>query len=46
MQALAPAPWESGRDNFIQDAPEFLAGSTWELLSPEPTQVNLDTLEL
>ena len=39
-------PWETWRDNFIQDAPESLARSTWEQLSPEPSQVNLDTLDL
>jgi pimeloyl-ACP methyl ester carboxylesterase len=46
MQILAPAPWETWRDNFIQDAPETLARSTWEQLSPEPNQVNLDRLDL
>ena len=44
-ELLAP-PWETWRDNFIQDAPESLARSTWERLSPEPGQVNLDNLEL
>jgi len=39
-------PWETWRDNFIQDAPESLARSTWEQLSPEPSQVNLDKLDL
>jgi hypothetical protein len=39
-------PWETWRDNFIQDAPESLARSTWELLSPEPSQVNLDNIDL
>jgi pimeloyl-ACP methyl ester carboxylesterase len=43
MQIL---PWETWRDNFIQDAPESLARSTWERLSPEPSQVNLDKLDL
>ena len=46
MQTLAPAPWEIWRNNFIQDASESLARSTWENLSPEPNQVNLDNLEL
>lgn len=41
-----PPPWKTWRDNFIQDAPESLALSTWERLSPEPSQVNLDTLDL
>ena len=39
-------PWETWRDNFIQDAPESVARSTWEQLSPEPSQVNLDKLDL
>ena len=39
-------PWEIWRDNFIQDAPEPLARSLWEQLSPEPNQVNLDKLDL
>ena len=39
-------PWETWRGNFIQDAPEPVARSTWELLSPEPSQVNLDKLDL
>lgn len=46
MQVLDPAPWETWRDNFMQDAPESLARSTWEQLSPEPNQVNLDNLDL
>src|SRR5215469_1071127 len=46
MQVLPPAPWETWRDNFIQDAPESLARSTWERLSAEPAQVNLDSLDL
>jgi pimeloyl-ACP methyl ester carboxylesterase len=46
MQLLAPAPWETWRDNFMQDAPESLARSTWEQLSAEPNQVNLDSLDL
>jgi pimeloyl-ACP methyl ester carboxylesterase len=43
---LAPPPWETWRDNFIQDAPESVARSTWEQLCPEPSQVNLDRLDL
>jgi len=39
-------PWETWRDNFIQDAPESVARSTWAQLSPEPAQVNLDKLDL
>jgi len=39
-------PWEIWRDNFMQDAPESLARSIWERLSPEPNQVNLDRLDL
>jgi pimeloyl-ACP methyl ester carboxylesterase len=39
-------PWETWRDNFIQDAPESLARSTWEQLSAEPSQVNLDRISL
>ena len=39
-------PWEIWRDNFMQDAPESEARSVWERLSPEPNQVNLDTLDL
>jgi pimeloyl-ACP methyl ester carboxylesterase len=39
-------PWEIWRDYFIQDAPEPLARSLWEQLSPEPNQVNLDKLNL
>lgn len=46
MQILAPAGWETWRDNFIQDAPESLARSTWEQLSGEPNQVNVDRLDL
>ena len=46
MQTLAPAPWETWRNNFIQDASETLARSTWENLSPEPNQVNLQKLDL
>jgi pimeloyl-ACP methyl ester carboxylesterase len=39
-------PWEIWRDHFIQDAPEEVARSFWERLSPEPHQVNLDRLDL
>lgn len=39
-------PWDIWRDNFIQDAPESVARSIWEQLSPEPNQVNLDKLDL
>ena len=39
-------PWEVWRDHFIQDAPEPLARWAWEQLSPEPAQVNLDSLDL
>ena len=39
-------PWEIWHDNFIQDAPESLARSIWEQLSPEPNQVNLDRIDL
>jgi hypothetical protein len=39
-------PWEIWRDNLIQDAPESVARSIWEQLSPEPNQVNLDRLDL
>ena len=45
-QILAPAPWQTWLDNFIQDAPESLARSTWEQLCPEPGQVNLDNINL
>jgi pimeloyl-ACP methyl ester carboxylesterase len=38
--------WETWRGNFIQDAPESVARSTWGRLSPEPAQVNLDKLNL
>ena len=31
-------PWEIWRDNFIQDAPESMARSIWEQLSPELTR--------
>jgi pimeloyl-ACP methyl ester carboxylesterase len=39
-------PWEIWRDNFMQDAPESMARSCWERLSPEPNQVNVDRLDL
>lgn len=45
-QVLPAPPWETWRDNFIQDAPESVARWTWEQLSPEPSQVNLDRLDL
>jgi pimeloyl-ACP methyl ester carboxylesterase len=46
MEVLSPPPWETWRDNFIQDAEEHLARSTWKQLSPEPSQVNLDNINL
>jgi len=39
-------PWEIWRENLMQDAPESVARSIWEQLSPEPHQVNLDKLDL
>jgi hypothetical protein len=39
-------PWEVWRDHFIQDAPEAVARALWELLSPEPNQVNVERLDL
>ena len=39
-------PWEIWRDCFMQDAPESVARSIWEQLTPEPNQVNLDKLDL
>ena len=39
-------PWEVWRENFMQDAPEAVARSFWERLSPEPNQVNLDKVDL
>lgn len=45
-EILAPPPWKTWRNNFIQDAAESLAWSTWEQLSPEPGQVNLDKIDL
>jgi hypothetical protein len=39
-------PWEIWRDNFMQDAPESMARSFWERLSPEPNQVNAEKLDL
>ena len=44
-EVLAPPPWKTWRNNFIQDASESLARSIWERLSPEPNQVNLDRLD-
>jgi pimeloyl-ACP methyl ester carboxylesterase len=46
IDVFPPPPWETWRDNFIQDAPESLARWTWERLSPEPNQVNLDRVDL
>jgi pimeloyl-ACP methyl ester carboxylesterase len=43
---LPPPPWETWRNNFIQDASESIARSSWQRLSPEPSQVNLDSLDL
>jgi pimeloyl-ACP methyl ester carboxylesterase len=43
---LPPPPWETWRDNFMQDAPEVAARLAWERLTPEPSQVNLDKLDL
>ena len=45
-ELLPPPPWETWRDNFIQDATESVARRTWGQLSPEPSQVNLDTINL
>ena len=39
-------PWETWRDNFMQDAQQSHARSVWEHLTPEPSQVNLDKLDL
>ena len=39
-------PWEIWRDHLMQDAPESVARSIWQQLSPEPNQVNLDNLDL
>jgi pimeloyl-ACP methyl ester carboxylesterase len=39
-------PWQIWRNDLMQDAPESLARSIWEQLSPEPNQVNLDKLDL
>jgi hypothetical protein len=46
MQLFQPPPWETWRNNFIQDGPEAMARSTWEQLCPEPAQVNLDKIDL
>jgi len=46
MHTLAPAPWETWRDNFMRDAVEEHAWLMWEQLTPEPAQVNLDALDL
>jgi pimeloyl-ACP methyl ester carboxylesterase len=39
-------PWEIWHDYFIQDAPEAVARSIWEQLSPEPNKINLEKLDL
>src|SRR5262249_24537024 len=39
-------PWEIWRDRFMRDAPESVARSVWERLSPEPNQVNVERLDL
>jgi pimeloyl-ACP methyl ester carboxylesterase len=43
---LATAPWETWRDNFMQDGIQEHAWLMWEQLAPEPAQVNLDRLDL
>jgi pimeloyl-ACP methyl ester carboxylesterase len=43
---FAIPPWETWRDNFMQDAVEEHAWLMWEQLTPEPAQVNLDKLDL
>jgi pimeloyl-ACP methyl ester carboxylesterase len=43
---FAIPPWETWRDNFMQDAAEEHAWLMWEQLTPEPAQVNLDKLDL
>jgi len=43
---FAVPPWETWRDNFMQDAVEEHAWLMWERLAPEPAQVNLDKLDL
>jgi pimeloyl-ACP methyl ester carboxylesterase len=43
---FAVLPWETWRDNFMQDAVEEHAWLMWERLAPEPAQVNLDKLDL
>jgi pimeloyl-ACP methyl ester carboxylesterase len=46
LSEFAVPPWETWRDNFMQDAVEEHAWLTWEQLAPEPAQVNLDKLDL
>ena len=46
VSQFPPPPWETWRDNFMQDASEVAARSAWEQLTPEPSQVNLDKLDL
>ena len=43
---FAIPPWETWRDNFMQDAVEEHAWLVWEQLAAEPAQVNLDKLNL
>jgi len=43
---FAVPPWETWRDNFMQDAIQEHAWLMWEQLAPEPAQVNLDKLDL
>ena len=43
---FAVPPWETWRDNFMQDAIQEHAWLMWEQLTPEPAQVNLDKLDL
>ena len=43
---FAIPPWETWRDNFMQDATQEHAWLMWEQLTPEPAQVNLDKLDL
>jgi pimeloyl-ACP methyl ester carboxylesterase len=46
QQLLAPPPWKTWRENFMQDGSESVARQVWERLSPEPSQVNLDKIGL
>jgi pimeloyl-ACP methyl ester carboxylesterase len=43
---FATPPWETWRDNFMQDTIQEHAWLMWEQLTPEPAQVNLDKLDL